>query len=980
MLAGNNALGIGVLPSIAGRQNTSQSNPRAPGNDRIVNLDKVDRAMDLLVGQEQFPEVGPAATKVNPVGKQRIVNPASADIRHNTSANIDGDSRSTASVRALEQRIGFLESENHNMRTALSAQMSSMMAKMAQTEERMMTEVQRRVELELEVRAKAESSGVVEAQSFKRLAQLERLVEAQQSEMSQMSTRLSAAQDRLEAIPVMQDRVDAAVTSIHGAGAESAAVDDQVSRLRDGLRKRDAEVREFEERESRKGAVLFGEVSRLGKAIELAGTKTDRALLLMQKRFEAVESRLKADERGIIAMEGRDAERFEGLGRRAEQLEKYLVELSDMSLKQRQELDAEAARRKRASEEQQNLVAEVRSALATSDAGVSDRLTALLTQIGEQLVTEREISNRRLEETMQDSQRKERAAEERAAAERDRMAKRFMALEESMRVESETRAKQHQQQAKEADARALELTGMVQREQTARTGVQKILEETQERVTSEARASIVLLTKDVETRTTSLEEVVRTEIKSRMRGQEKVFASLTSLSQQQQSAVGRARQEAAKMLDQVNHTTEKRLLALEQGLDRVQRESLIALSRNAQSQALLNADLEGRLDNLEKRELQDENETEQIRTDLTKQIESFSRANTDAIGALQSVVADHRRENEEIMAKLQADVERELEGSADNLRQAVTSFSSDMQGEVEKLREETVAGLGDLKAETAKLFAETAETITAVDNRVGTLKDTVDSHKAAQGVINRMSKQDEEEYRVRVANDAADDSIAGCVSDIIARLEGEELIATIGVARREIDVISSSVKEEVSAKVAQVGERLDKNADVAVRERGSIRDDMRLMKEELADASRTSAASTVAEALKARVVEDGLEERLAALEKNLDDKVRGLAEREETNAKIAAESNAAVQVMLQKAKEQRLRLEARVEGVIGQVESERQNEESEWEASIAAAEAEDGADEMGGVLSPRARDEDALTGPTGALPTADVGFPPMSED
>ena len=117
-------------------------------------------------------------------------------------------------------------------------------------------------------------------------------------------------------------------------------------------------------------------------------------------------------------------------------------------------------------------------------------------------------------------------------------------------------------------------------------------------------------------------------------------------------------------------------------------------------------------------------------------------------------MADHRRENEEIMAKLQADVERELEGSADNLRQAVTSFSSDMQGEVEKLREETVAGLGDLKAETAKLFAETAETITAVDNHVGTLKDTVDSHKAAQGVINRMSKQDEEEYRVRVANDA----------------------------------------------------------------------------------------------------------------------------------------------------------------------------------------------------------------------------------
>ena len=204
--------------------------------------------------------------------------------------------------------------------------------------------------------------------------------------------------------------------------------------------------------------------------------------------------------------------------------------------------------------------------------------------------------------------------------------------------------------------------------------------------------------------------------------------------------------------------------------------------------------------------------------------------------------------------------------------------------------------------------------------------------------------------------------------------------ATIGVARREIDRISSSVRAEISAKIEEVGGRLDKNAEISVRERGSIRDDLTLMKEELANASRTSAAETVAEALKARTVEDGIERRLTALEENLDEKVRGLTEREEANANIAADRNAAVQTMLEKAKEQRLRLEARVESVIGQVESERQNEETEWEASVAAAEAEDGADEMGDILSPRREDEDAISGPTGVLPTADVGFPPMSEE
>ena len=621
----------GMFPSIDNNSGNNKgkdgSNPRAPTSsvenvqNRIVNLDKIDRAMDLLVGQQEFPEVN-KVSDAKDVGRRGQVNPAAFG-------------ENPARIRALEQRIGFLESENQTMRTALGSQMQAMMEKMAQTEERMMSEVQRRVELELEVRAKAESAGATEAQSFKRLAQLERLVETQQSELSEMAAKIAASSDRLEAIPVMEDRVDAAVMSIHGAGEGNAAIDDEIARLRNVMNKREAEMRESKEKESRKGAVLFGEVARLGKAIELAGTKTDRALLLMQKRFEAVETRLKADERGIIAMEGRDAERFEGLTRRAEQLEKYLVELSDMSLKQRQELDAEADRRKLAQEEQRQLVGQVRSALAGSDANMSDRLTGLLTQISEQLITERESHVRRLEETEKAFQRKELAAEERAALERDRMAKRFLALEEALRSETEARAKYQQQQTKESDARSMELTGMIQREQTARTGVQQILEETQERVTAESRASVSSLKNEMESRTASLEEVVRTEIKSRMKGHEKMFASLTSLSQQQQAAVGRARTEAAKMLDQVNHTTEKRLSALEQGLDRVQRESLIALSRSAQSQALLNADLEGRLDALEKREQQDENETEQIKSDLTKQIETFSRANTDAIGALQ---------------------------------------------------------------------------------------------------------------------------------------------------------------------------------------------------------------------------------------------------------------------------------------------------------------------------------------------------------
>ena len=327
-----------------------------------------------------------------------------------------------------------------------------------------------------------------------------------------------------------------------------------------------------------------------------------------------------------------DFDSFDNLVKRAEQLEKYLVELSDMSLRQRQQLDAESSRRKSTQDEQSKLVSEVRNALAKTDTDVSGRLTALLTQIGEQLVAERDVHARKLEEQRIMNGRQERAAEERLAAERDRMSKRFQALEAALREESDIRAQQTQQIGKETDERAQELRSLVQRESSARTGIQQVLEETQQRVSAFTKTTVDSLEEEMQRRLNSLEEVTRTEIKARMQGQEKVFNDMEQIKNFQSQSIGRARSEAAKMLDQSNHDIEGRLRNLEQGLDKAQRESLMALSRQAQGQALLNADLGGRLDNLEQRELQDENETEKIQVDLTNKIQMFGRANQDAIG------------------------------------------------------------------------------------------------------------------------------------------------------------------------------------------------------------------------------------------------------------------------------------------------------------------------------------------------------------
>jgi hypothetical protein len=414
------------LPNIRKRMPGSPT-PEAPSTDlpKKPSLDNVDRAMDILVNQ------------------------------------LDRGQDDSARVRALEQRLGFLESENADLKQYMTSQISSLMSKLAQSEDRLLSEVQQLVELELEVRSRQQSSGVAEAQSYKRIATVERLLESQQSEISTLKSNLKEANDRLMAIPDMQDRVNAAISTVHQGNSEVRGVDNDVAKIKEALRKRESEQREIIDVDNRKNAVLFGEVARLGKSIESAGAKTERALAVMQTRFESLEGRLKADERGIIAMEGRDAERFDNLVKRAEQLEKYLVELSDMSLKQRQQLDAESARRKSTQDEQGKLVSEVRSALAKTDTDVSSRLTALLTQIGEQLVAEREIHTRKLEEQKLENARSERASEERLAAERDRISKRFQALEAALREESEIRASQTQQIAKENNERSIELRSLV---------------------------------------------------------------------------------------------------------------------------------------------------------------------------------------------------------------------------------------------------------------------------------------------------------------------------------------------------------------------------------------------------------------------------------------------------------------------------------------------------------------------------------------
>ena len=174
--------------------------------------------------------------------------------------------------------------------------------------------------------------------------------------------------------------------------------------------------------------------------IEGSSERMGKGLSLLQQRIEGLEDRLKSDERGIMAMEGRDAEKnlwllLDGL----KNCEKQLIELTDATIRQKAVVDSESAERRRLQSEQSNWMQEVREALVQTDAEVSDKITTALSQLANRMLSERENMEQRFKQMHQELTEQARAKEEAAILERESVKNRFKVLEEALNAERESR-------------------------------------------------------------------------------------------------------------------------------------------------------------------------------------------------------------------------------------------------------------------------------------------------------------------------------------------------------------------------------------------------------------------------------------------------------------------------------------------------------------------------------------------------------------
>ena len=82
---------------------------------------------------------------------------------------------------------------------------------------------------------------------------------------------------------------------------------------------------------------------------------------------------------------------------------------------------------------------------------------------------------------------------------------------------------------------------------------------------------------------------------------------------------------------------------------------------------------------------------------INARIDKYARASTDSISALQSVVGDHRRQADEAVTKLRADLTNDLKLMNSSVNGAMTQWSTDSHHETEMLRSEAAKAFADLR-------------------------------------------------------------------------------------------------------------------------------------------------------------------------------------------------------------------------------------------------------------------------------------------
>ena len=933
------------------------------GNNNAVNKTKVDEAMKIL-------------QNADPNYLRNIVEPS----------NTPQFAIDNAQAISMMQRLEQLEKENGTLRDVLVQQQKSMLERMSDSESRIMSEVQRRVELEMEVRVKNKAADVGTSVIEKRLAQMERIIEGQQNEIADFKEKSKRLDNNSRLLQIVQQRIDSAVQTVQSGTGGVKIVDEDLHRLKEIVKSREEQDREFQQREKRKGAVMFGEVTRLGKIVETSSERMGKGLSLLQKRIEGLELRLKSDERGIMAMEGRDAEKFSAVAKRAEDLEKHLMELSEATLRQRAIVDNESAERRRLQSEQSSWMQEVRNALVQTDMEVSDKITNTLAQLANRMLSEREQMEERFKQLNNEMRQRNVAREEATLLERENIKARFKAIDEVLKKEQEVRTMDLRKNELDQSKNHESLSGAIQRIETSQAEGFRRVDSNSLKSVKEQQTALTEFRNAVEHNQSNLEEVVRAEIKARMREQQKMKLSSDTAISRLSANIEAARNEAAARLEGAMKALVSRADLVDEKIDSVQREMITTLANQSRSQALVNSEMLGRLDAVENREKADENEWEQAVESINARIDKYARASTDSISALQSVVGDHRRQADEAVSKLRADLSNDLKLMNGSVNTAMTQWSTDSHHETELLRTEAAKAFADLRRD---LFVNKRDQTQAALHVCDKINDNFvlqECNFVIDRICNHIVGQISTEERENIRTELESEQIQGLLSDIIDKLEAEAALEEQQTHQIATEKRFEETFITMEARFSVVEENMHKETEerIAIIENNEARNQE---EHEQLKKKCDGIASGITDTAVELEVANALSGILAQVsEVAVLDTLTTIQEETKVKLKDADDKVIKMQEIVKEQEEAQVEIKAHVEAVVGTFEQTKREEAAQWERSMRESEKfleqdEVGIDDDNNALT--TDDSDSMKQDkekfTAKVDVADVGFPVRNE-
>jgi len=305
------------------------------------------------------------------------------------------------------------------------------------------------------------------------------------------------------------------------AAARGTSFDDEVAGLRRSLAQQKNEGDNWQDREKRKGAVIYSEIVRMGEQMQESQRLSTNQNLQMEQRLKELEQRNFSNEQMLLQFDAREASHFVDGGQNAQDVAAKMQYLSQEVARLQARSNAELMERKASSSNQHEWVQQLQSALQQTDINFGERLTGALQQLMNSIAEDRSAMAVRWEEEQQKMLQRDAARAAKESEARELISQRFAHLEKKVYEESTEREQDQQTHDRREQQHWHQLSSQIEEEVTTRQMEKEQFSHFLRNSLSKLQNTTEQQVDSVQRQFNSLEEVVRAAVRARLVAEQK---------------------------------------------------------------------------------------------------------------------------------------------------------------------------------------------------------------------------------------------------------------------------------------------------------------------------------------------------------------------------------------------------------------------------------------------------------------------------